>query len=176
MFEVTRSNVDAIAGKLAQLKKFLDLPLVLKRITEMEAQMTSDTFWNNQDAARKVIDDLNGLKRKAEPMASVEKRLDDVRVLLELGEAEPPAGQDMIQKEADGELTESPGISTGLNWKCCSPVRTTTAIRSSASRPAPVGPKPRTGPKCCRACTADGSMPAVGSGRSRMRCPAIQPG
>jgi peptide chain release factor 2 len=104
MFEVTRSNVDAIASKLAQLKKFLDLPIVLKRIAEMEAQMTSDTFWNNQDAARKVIDDLNGLKRKAEPLASFDKRLDDVRVLLELGEAEPPAGQDMVQKEADGEL------------------------------------------------------------------------
>ena len=104
MFEVTRSNVDAIASKLAQLKKFLDLPIVLKRIAEMESQMTSDTFWNNQDAARKVIDDLNGLKRKAEPLASFDKRLDDVRVLLELGEAEPPAGQDLVQKEADGEL------------------------------------------------------------------------
>ena len=82
MFEVTRSNMDAIAAKLAQLKMFLDLPLVLKRITEMEAQMTSDTFWINQDAARKVIDDLNALNRKAEPMASFEKRLDDIRVLL----------------------------------------------------------------------------------------------
>jgi len=104
MFEVTRSAVDALAGKLTQLRRFVDLPVVQKRITEMEAQMTSDTFWANPDAARKVIDDLNLLKRKAEPMSAFTKRLEDVQVLLELGEAEPPAGQDMVQKEADHEL------------------------------------------------------------------------
>jgi len=104
MFEVTRSAMDALAGKLTQLRKFVDLPVVQKRITEMEAQMTSDSFWANPDAARKVIDDLNGLKRKAEPLGLFGKRLEDVGVLLELGEAEPPAGQIQIQKEADHEL------------------------------------------------------------------------
>lgn len=104
MFEVTRSAVDALAGKLTQLRRFVDLPVVQKRITEMEAQMTSDTFWANPDAARKVIDDLNLLKRKAEPMSAFTKRLEDVQVLLELGEDEPPTGQDMVQKEADHEL------------------------------------------------------------------------
>jgi peptide chain release factor 2 len=104
MFEVTRSAVDALAGKMTQLRKFVDLPVVQKRITEMEAQMTSDTFWANPDAARKVIDDLNLLKRKAEPLAAFSKRLEDVQVLLELGEAELPSGQDLVQKEADQEL------------------------------------------------------------------------
>ena len=104
MFEVTRSVLDTHQGKWAQLRKFLDLPLLEKRLAELEAQMASDTFWNHPDAARKVIDEGNALKRKTEPMASFAKRLEDVAVLLELGEAEPQPGQDAVQREADEEL------------------------------------------------------------------------
>jgi len=104
MFEVTRSVLDTHAGKLTQLRKFLDLTSIQKRIAELEAQMTSDSFWGNQEAARKVIDETNALKRKAEPLVAFGRRIDDVRVLLELGEAESAAGQDAVQKEADDEL------------------------------------------------------------------------
>ena len=104
MFEVTRSALDTHRSKLAQLRKFLDLPMLEKRLAELEAQMATDTFWGNPDAARKVIDESNGLKRKTEPMHAFAKRLDDVAVLLELGEAEPPAGQDSVQREADDDL------------------------------------------------------------------------
>ena len=104
MFEVTRGNLDALSSKVVQLRKFLDVPTAQRRIQEFEAQMAGDTFWNNADAARKVIDEVNGLKKRLEPMLRFEQRLADVRILLELGEAEPPAGQDAIQKEADTEL------------------------------------------------------------------------
>ncbi len=104
MFEVTRANVDTLASKLGQLRKFVDLPGVQKRIAECESQMASDTFWNNQEVAKKVIEEVNGLKKKAEPLVSFTRRLDDVGVLLELGEAESAAGQDAVQKEADDEL------------------------------------------------------------------------
>jgi peptide chain release factor 2 len=104
MFEVTRSTLDALTSKLGQLRRFIDLPGVQKRLAEFEAQMASDTFWNNQEAARKVIDESNTLKKKAEPLVAFEKRAEDVKVLLELGEAEPQAGQDAVQAEADAEL------------------------------------------------------------------------
>ncbi len=104
MFEVTRSVLDAHRGKVAQLRKFLDLPLLEKRLAELEAQMATDSFWGNPDAARKVIDESNALKRRTEPMAGFARRLEDVQVLLELGEAEPPAGQDLVQREADDDL------------------------------------------------------------------------
>jgi peptide chain release factor 2 len=105
MFEVTRANLDALAAKLAGLRKFLDVAQLQKRITEIDAQMTSDAFWNNADAARKTIDEGNLLKKKLDPLLKFESRLADVRILLELGEAEPPAGQDAVQAEADTELT-----------------------------------------------------------------------
>ena len=96
--------LDAHRGKVMQLRKFLDLPLLEKRLAELEAQMATDSFWGNPEAARKVIDESNGLKRKAEPMAAFGRRLDDVQVLLELGEAEPPSGQDAVQRGIRAKL------------------------------------------------------------------------
>lgn len=103
MFEVTRANLDALSSKIGQLRKFLDVPQAQRRIQECEAQMAADSFWNNQDAAKKVIEESNSLKKRVEPLLQYERRVEDVRVLLELGEAEPPAGQDAVQKEADVE-------------------------------------------------------------------------
>ncbi len=112
MFEVTRANLDALSSKTVQLRKFLDVPTAQRRIQEFEAQMAGDTFWNNQEAAKKVIEESNALKKRVEPLLGFERRLEDVRVLLELGEAEPPAGQDAVQKEAD---TETAAISRSLD-------------------------------------------------------------
>jgi peptide chain release factor 2 len=104
MFEVTRARLAELGAKLAHLRKFLDLPQLQKRVAELDAQMASDAFWSNQDAARKVIEEANTLKKRVEPLVTFARRLEDVGVLLELGEAESPAGQDAIQREADGEL------------------------------------------------------------------------
>lgn len=104
MFEVTRANLDVLASKLSQLRKFVDLPAAQRRIAEYDAQMASDNFWGNQDLAKKVIEESNQLKKRVEPMVTFDQRASDVRGLLDLGEAEPPASQDALQKEADAEL------------------------------------------------------------------------
>jgi peptide chain release factor 2 len=105
MFEVTRSNLDGISSKIGQMRRFIDLPAAQKRLAELEAQMASDSFWNNQELAKKVIEETNTLKKKAEPLIGFGRRCDDIGVLLELGEAEPQAGQDAVQAEADAEIT-----------------------------------------------------------------------
>ena len=104
MFEVTRANLDVLASKLSQLRKFVDLPGAQRRIAEYDAQMASDQFWSNQELAKKVIEEANQLKKRVEPMVSFEQRAADVRELLDLGETEPPAGQDTVQKDADAEV------------------------------------------------------------------------
>lgn len=104
MFEVTRANLDVLSSKLSQLRKFVDLAGAQRRIAEFDAQMASDGFWSNQEVAKKVIEEANLLKKKVEPMVAFDRHAVDLRDLLDLGEAEPPAGQEAIQKEADAEL------------------------------------------------------------------------
>jgi peptide chain release factor 2 len=66
--------------------------------------MAQDSFWTNRDQAQKLIDESNSLRRKIDPVIQVEKELDDFRVMVELGEMEPPASQQTIQADLERDL------------------------------------------------------------------------
>lgn len=172
MFEVTRSHLDVITSKLGQLRRFIDLPEATKRLAEYEAQMASDTFWNNQETAKKVIEETNALKKKAEPLISFGKRVDDVLVLLELGEAEPQAGQDAVQTEADAELAKLDREidSYELEVLLTGPHDHRSAIFSVQAGAGGTGAQ--IGPRCSPVCTSDGLRAAAGSTNPPMRCRA----
>ena len=66
--------------------------------------MAAETFWNNREQAQKLIDESNTLRNKIEPLLKAEKQLDDLRVMVELGEAEPADSQPKILKELEGDV------------------------------------------------------------------------
>ena len=61
--------------------------------------MTRDTFWNNREAAQKVISETNDIRGKLDPLVRLGKQLEDVRVMLELALAEPEAMQAKLEVE-----------------------------------------------------------------------------
>ncbi len=67
--------------------------------------MAGETFWNSRDQAQKLIDEANTLRNRSEPLLKAEKELEDFRVMVELGEAEPEASQTKIQSELEQELS-----------------------------------------------------------------------
>ncbi len=67
---------------------FFDIENLQKKITELESRMTLSDFWDNRENAQKTIDELSQLKKKVEPVLLSHKKLDDLRVMLELCEAE----------------------------------------------------------------------------------------
>jgi len=66
--------------------------------------MAEENFWNNREKAQGFIDEAGGIRNKLEPLQKLEKQLDDFRVMLELGEAEPPEAQAQIEKELTRDL------------------------------------------------------------------------
>jgi peptide chain release factor 2 len=66
--------------------------------------MAAETFWNNREQAQKLIEEANSLRGKIDPLLKAEKELEDFRVMVELGEAEPDAAQAKIQAELDADL------------------------------------------------------------------------
>jgi peptide chain release factor 2 len=80
------------------------LPGAQKRLGELNALMAADNFWNNREQAQKLIDESNALRNKIDPLLKAEKSLDDFRVMIELGEAEPEAAQLQIQSELERDL------------------------------------------------------------------------
>jgi len=66
--------------------------------------MAADNFWNVREKAQQTIDEANSLRGKIDPLLQAEKQLDDIRVMLELGEAEPEPAQLQIQSELERDL------------------------------------------------------------------------
>jgi peptide chain release factor 2 len=75
-----------------------------KRLAELNNAMTLETFWNSREQAQKTIEEVNGIRARLEPLALAERRFDDLRVMVELGEAEPPAAQAKIEVEVQTDL------------------------------------------------------------------------
>jgi peptide chain release factor 2 len=76
-----------------------------QRFAELESQMAGENFWNNQEAAQKVIAETNDIRGKIDPLARFGKQLEDVQVMLELAqeEAEP------MQLKLEAELAVDTG-------------------------------------------------------------------
>jgi len=68
--------------------------------------MAADTFWNNREQAQKLIDETNALRGKLDPLQQLEKQLDDLKVMVELGQAEPPEAQPKIEQEVERDVTK----------------------------------------------------------------------
>jgi peptide chain release factor 2 len=66
--------------------------------------MTAESFWNNREQAQKLIEESNSLRNKIDPLLKAEKELEDFRVMVELGEAEPEPAQAGIQAELQRDL------------------------------------------------------------------------
>ncbi len=63
--------------------------------------MTGETFWNNQEAAQKVINETNDIRGKLDPLARFGKQVEDLQVMLELAAAEP----ETMQLKLEAEIT-----------------------------------------------------------------------
>ena len=74
-----------------------------QRLAELEAQMTGETFWNNQEAAQKDINETNDIRGKLDPLARFAKQVEDLQVMLELAAAEPEAMQIKLEAEMEAD-------------------------------------------------------------------------
>ncbi len=68
----------------------------LERRDELNKEMESTTFWNDQDAAKKVIDELKTLNDVLKPFEALVSQSDDLSALIELAEE---SGDDAFDDE-----------------------------------------------------------------------------
>jgi peptide chain release factor 2 len=66
--------------------------------------MAAESFWNNREQAQKFIEESNSLRGRIEPLFKAEKQIEDFRVMVELGEAEPEAAQAKVHRELEADL------------------------------------------------------------------------
>ncbi|MDR7420494.1 MAG: peptide chain release factor 2 [Armatimonadota bacterium] len=87
--------------RLQDLRGHLDLPAKRARIAELEHAMQQPTLWADQERARAAGQELSALRGTVETVAALERRVEDLGVLLELL-SESPGSLDPaeLQREA----------------------------------------------------------------------------
>src|SRR5436190_12704780 len=85
---------------------FFDVANAQKRLGEIDSLMADEKFWNNREQAQKLIDESNTIRKRIDPLLKAEKNLEDFNVMVELGEAEPPASQAQIEKDLERDLAK----------------------------------------------------------------------
>jgi peptide chain release factor 2 len=71
----------------------------------LESLTAASNFWDNNENARKVLDEQSTLRKRIDPLFDAEKKLEDLKVMVELCEAEPESAQLKHQKELDDDGT-----------------------------------------------------------------------
>ena len=66
--------------------------------------MAAENFWNNREQAQKLIEEASSLRNRIEPLLKAEKHLEDFRVMVELGEAEPEEARPKILRELEADI------------------------------------------------------------------------
>jgi peptide chain release factor 2 len=83
---------------------FFDVASVQKRLTELDALMSAESFWNNREQAQKLVDEGARLRKRIDPLLSAEKEVEDCRVMVELAETEPVEQQAHHLKDLERDL------------------------------------------------------------------------
>ncbi|WP_143030694.1 peptide chain release factor 2 [Thalassobacillus cyri] len=88
-----RHELDKMAKRLADFRGSLDAEQKKARIAELEEEMTAPNFWDDQNNAQKVINEVNGLKDMVHTLEDHEETHENLEVSYEL-----------VKEENDEEL------------------------------------------------------------------------
>ncbi|MBF0504216.1 MAG: peptide chain release factor 2 [Candidatus Omnitrophica bacterium] len=91
---------DELANRLAGLRGYLDLSHKEAAIADIQARMSQEGFWDNQEKSNKTMQELKGLKNIVEPFAECLKRVHDAKEFLSLTEDD----EDLEKQLADEAL------------------------------------------------------------------------
>ncbi len=88
MYEEEAARLESYAERLADLRKALNADSIREQIAQLEAQMSVPGFWDDNEAAQKVIARLKALKSAVGAPDELARELEDATVLVELARAE----------------------------------------------------------------------------------------
>ncbi|MFC4557514.1 peptide chain release factor 2 [Virgibacillus kekensis] len=87
------NELNKMSKRIEEFRGSLDLDDKKQRIKELEQEMTSPDFWDNQQEAQKVINESNGLKSYVDKFEELNETVENLKVSYEL-----------VQEENDEEL------------------------------------------------------------------------
>ncbi|MDE3055450.1 MAG: peptide chain release factor 2 [Verrucomicrobiota bacterium] len=96
MDSATEARLRALRERMTSMWRYLDLESKEKKVALLEKEMAGDAFWDDQEAAQKVIAESNGLKNWILPYREIDRGLCDIEDLFP--EAESIGDVELVQE------------------------------------------------------------------------------
>jgi peptide chain release factor 2 len=90
-----------VARRVHDAHTYLRIDAARERLTELEQAASDPALWDDPERARKVTSDLSAVRADVDLVDDLDRRLDDVQTLYELGREE---GDDSVETEVRGEI------------------------------------------------------------------------
>ncbi|MGN0836005.1 MAG: peptide chain release factor 2 [Akkermansia sp.] len=87
--DLSALDTAAMRSRLSELGSYLDLDGIAEKVAAMESRMSAPDFWDDPQAARELMNEVNPLKRRMEQYRALESGLEDVEVAVEMAAEEP---------------------------------------------------------------------------------------
>ncbi|HET9478737.1 MAG TPA: peptide chain release factor 2 [Pyrinomonadaceae bacterium] len=81
-----RGSYDNLRARVDQLGGFFDVPARREELSRIEAQASAPGFWNDQEAAQKLLQNRSSLEKKIERQEKFDSQIADGEVLFEFAE------------------------------------------------------------------------------------------
>jgi len=109
MFELEVEALRAFDARLAQLRKCLNVEGIKEQIGELEKAMAVQGFWDDQESAQKIVQQLKALKGVVLAPDELHKEIEDAVVLAEMGAEEEDASLAAEIEESRANLEKKLG-------------------------------------------------------------------
>lgn len=100
MADIDSTCLDELSTRLSEVESYLHIDQSRKTVTELEQQSAAPGFWDNAEAAQKVMASLARAKEDVAGIEDARAKLDDVLVAYELGQE--MSDEDLLQEAARG--------------------------------------------------------------------------
>ncbi|MFS8907348.1 peptide chain release factor 2 [Synechococcus sp. OH2] len=97
-----RRSLESLTSRLSSAQDYLDLPRLEQQIAILEQEAAQPQFWNDAEAARRHLQQLNSLKASWDQVHRWKDRLEDAASALELLQEDPDPE---LLAEVSGSLT-----------------------------------------------------------------------
>ena len=105
------AQLSVLRKKLHKLEGFLDLSKKQEEIAAIQQKMSQPNFWDDNEAANKIMRDLKFLKSCVEPFDEITDKLNDLLELAELSEGDESSLQE-IEKDLACLQEDMAGLET----------------------------------------------------------------
>ncbi len=113
MHENIPAILDDYTARITSMTDSMRVDEKAVRLKELEKQMGAADFWNNQDAANAVIDELKTLKAQIEPLQAARETIEEAALLWEMAaEADDEESRQEVDQQIDAIAQELDQLET----------------------------------------------------------------